>query len=116
MLERFVSLQRRTSDPRTGAVTWRLLPGCERVRVWELSNTTSTDDDGHELERLTHFHVDFRENIERGTRVVFAGEAFEIRRVTDSNLRGLELTCSRMPPPASELAPRRLTASSRPLI
>lgn len=96
MLERFAALKRPTTDRRTGLVTWHLLPGCERVRIWEVTSTTSTDDEGHDLGRMTHFHVDFRDNIERGMQLVFAGEAFDIHRVTDSQrLRGLEITCTR---------------------
>ena len=100
MLDRFVSIHRPVADPRRDKLVWRLLPQTDRLRVWEITTTSSTDAAEAPAQRQTHFHVDFRDNIERGMRVLFVGELFEIERVSDSKLRGLELTCSKITSPA----------------
>ena len=98
MLDRFVSIQRPLVSSRNGKLMWRLLPQCDRLRVREITSTSLPGAVDADAQRQVHFHVDFRDSIERGMRVVFAGELFEIVSVSNSQLRGLELTCAKITP------------------
>lgn len=98
MLERFIKIEQRHTDTKTGSSTWRPAPGCEHLRMWHMAMTTPSDAEA-DTRPMTYFHVDFRENIARGMKVVYAGEAFEVCRIADSaRLRGLELTCRQISP------------------
>jgi Phage head-tail joining protein len=72
-----------------------MLPNCEQVTVWEISQADAVEElDGLSTKRHI-FHIDFVEGVTKECRAVFFGETYRIISVSDSSkrLRGLELQC-----------------------
>jgi hypothetical protein len=87
-MERYIRIQR-PAGSRGGVKQWQTVPGAERIAVWEMSRVDTED-----AQKLLIFHIAFLDRLEKGCRVHYLGEDFEIISVSDSpKLRGLELQC-----------------------
>jgi hypothetical protein len=85
-VERPIRIERRQGQG------WHTIPTGDKVRVWETS--TATSDAGA---RLMLFHIGFMEGLAPGQRLSYAGEKFELLRVSESSrLVGLELQCAQV--------------------
>lgn len=96
-VERFIRIQTRAglrSNGRAGAASWRTLPNCEKVPVWEyLTLLLPNEETGLEEKRYI-FHVRFIDGLRKGARVTWLGGHFTVLGVSDSKrLVGLELSC-----------------------
>ena len=89
---KFVRIQNRVSKrPNDTAPSWRTIPNCDRVAVWEVSTVESADTASA---RQFVFHIPYVEGVARGSRVAYLGGQFDVVRTSDSTkLRGLELLC-----------------------
>lgn len=100
-VERYIRIQER--GPAKGdAVTWRTLPNCERVPVWETARAQKIDEGQTEPVTVHIFHIPHTPLVIRGHRVTYFGQSFSIAEISDTpQLLGMELRC-RAEAPASQ--------------
>ena len=75
-------------------VGWEILPGAEKVEVWDLVTGEQQTVSDAGTGKVVGFHVRFLVGVARGCRVTFLSDLYSVIRVSDSpRLQGLELLC-----------------------
>lgn len=88
-VERYLRIQ----EP-AAAGSWRTLPNCEKVPVWESASAQRVDENSALAETLHIFHIPHVPKVARGYRVLYLGQAFQVAEVSNTpQLLGMELRC-----------------------
>ena len=88
-VERYLRIQ----EP-AAAGSWRTLPNCEKVPVWDTASAQRLEESSALAETLHIFHIPHVPRVARGHRVLYLGQAFQVAEVSNTlQLLGMELRC-----------------------
>ena len=93
-VERYIRIQEKGRAKGDAPVTWRTLPNCDKVPVWETAKAQKIDEGQTEPVTVHIFHIPHVPKVSRGHRVLYLGLPFSVAEVSNSpQLLGLELRC-----------------------